>query len=95
MTQEALVDERLERVEVGVADFLGRVEDAAAGEDSEAGEELPLVVGEQVMRPFNRRAQGLLARVGAAAALEQIEPLGEPFEHLPGREDSGAGGREL
>ena len=43
MAKEALVDERLEEVEVGVAHVFGRVEGAAAGEDGEAGEELPLV----------------------------------------------------
>ena len=43
MAKEALVDERLEEVEVGVADVFGRVEGAAAGEDGEAGEELLLV----------------------------------------------------
>ena len=49
VAQEALVDERLEDVEVGVADVFGGVEGAAAGEDGEAGEELLLVVGEQVV----------------------------------------------
>ena len=36
---EALLDERLERVQVGVADLLGGVERAAAREDREAREQ--------------------------------------------------------
>ena len=49
VAKEALVDERLEEVEVGVADVFGGVERAAAGEHSQAGEELLLVFGEQVV----------------------------------------------
>ena len=49
MAQEALLDERLQDVEVGVADLFGRVERAAAGEDGQAREELLLVLGEQVV----------------------------------------------
>ena len=49
VAQEALVDERLEEVEVGVADVFGGVEGAAAGEDGEAREELLFVLGEQVV----------------------------------------------
>jgi hypothetical protein len=49
VAQQALVDERLQDVEAGVADVCGRVEGAAAGEDGEAGEELLLVAGEQVV----------------------------------------------
>ena len=40
VAEEALLDERLEDVEVGVADVFGGVEGAAAAEDGEAGEEL-------------------------------------------------------
>ena len=49
VAQQALLDERLQDVEVGVADVFGSVERAAAGEDGEAGEELLLVFGEQVV----------------------------------------------
>ena len=41
--QEALLDERLQGVEVGVRNLLRRLERAAAGEDAEAGEELLLL----------------------------------------------------
>ena len=37
----------------------------------------------------------MLARVGVAAALEQVESLREPVEDLRGSEDAGAGGGEL
>ena len=37
--EEALLDQRLEGVEVSLCDFFGRVERAAAGKDREAGEE--------------------------------------------------------
>jgi hypothetical protein len=49
VTEKALVDERLEEVEVGLADSFGRVQGAAAGEDGQVGEELLLVAGEQVV----------------------------------------------
>ena len=70
MAEEALLDERLERVEVGLAHLLGRLERAAAGEDGEAGEEALLFWREQVVRPVDRRAQGALAlgEVARAAA---------------------------
>ena len=37
----------------------------------------------------------MLARVGVAAALEQVESLREPVEDLRGSQDAGAGGGEL
>ena len=43
VAKEALVDERLQDVEVGVTDLFSRSEGAAAGEDREAREELLLV----------------------------------------------------
>ena len=47
------------------------------------------------MRPVERRAQRLLALARVAAALQQVEPLPEPLEDLPGREHARARGREL
>ena len=41
--EQALLDERLQRVEIGLADFFGRLQRAAAREDGEAGEELLLL----------------------------------------------------
>ena len=49
MASEALVDERLENVEICVAHLFGRIEGAAAGEDGEAGEELLLAIAEQLV----------------------------------------------
>ena len=45
-------------------------------------EELLLLVAEELVAPFDRRPQRLLARLGVAAALEQIEPLRETLEDL-------------
>ena len=47
------------------------------------------------MRPLDGGPECLLAGIGVAAALEQIEPLGEPLEDLRGREHRGAGGGQL
>jgi hypothetical protein len=41
--QQALVDQRLQRVEVGLADLLRRLERAATAEDRQPREELPLL----------------------------------------------------
>ena len=72
--KEALLDERLQRVEVGVCHLLGGFECAAASEDGEAGEELLLLAGEELVAPLDRGSQRLLAGIGVAAALEQVEP---------------------
>jgi len=42
---------------------------------------------EQVVRPFDRRSQGLLARIRIAACLEQVEPLRQALDELIGREN--------
>ena len=84
---EALVEQRRERVEVRVTDRFGRVEGAAAAEDCEPGEELLLVVVEEVVAPGDRRAQRGVALLGVAAALEQVEPLRDALEQLLGAEE--------
>ena len=84
VADEALVDERLQRVEVGVRHLLCRLERATAAEDGQAGEELLLGSVEQLVRPLDRRPERLLARLGVPAALEQVEPLREPLEDLGG-----------
>ena len=81
---QALVDERLERVEICVAHRFRRPERAAAREDCEPCEEPLLVLVQQLVAPLDRRAQRLLARIDAAACLEQVEPPGEPVEELLG-----------
>ena len=64
------------------ADLLGSFEGAAAGEDGERAKSRCSSVGEEVVAPLDRRPQRLLARIGVAAALEQVEPLREPLEDL-------------
>src|SRR5690348_902987 len=66
-TQQALVDERGERLELGKADLLDGLERGAADEHAEAAAELALLVAEEVERPRDRRAQRLLARIGVAS----------------------------
>ncbi len=55
-TEEALLDERLHGVEVGVRHLLRGRKSAAAGEDREAREQPLLVPVEEVVAPLDRRA---------------------------------------
>ena len=64
--EQALLDERLERVDVGVDHRLGGLEAAPAREHGQPGEEAPLLVREELVRPGDRRAEGLLARLCVA-----------------------------
>ncbi|MGI8885491.1 MAG: hypothetical protein ACR2G9_01035, partial [Gaiellaceae bacterium] len=80
--RQSLLDQRLEGVEIGTGDLLGGRERAAAGEDREAGKELLLLGREEVVAPLDRRSQRLLTRIGVAAALQQIEALGETLQDL-------------
>ena len=68
-------------------DCFGRLEGAAAAEDGEPGKQLLFVVVEEVVAPGDRRTQRGVARVGVAAALEQVEPLRDPLEQLLGAEE--------
>ena len=93
---EALVDERLERVEVRVADRLGRRERAAADEDREPREDPLLVVVQEVVRPGDRRTQRLLAadrRLGRRCSRSRRSP--EALDELPRREHARSRGGEL
>ena len=92
---EALVEQRGKRVEVGLAHLLGVVEGAAAAEDGEAREEALLVAVEQVVAPGDRGAQRGVALVGVTAALEQVEPLRDPLQQLLGAEELDPRGSEL
>ena len=91
---EALVDQRLQRVGVRRAYGLGRLVRAAAHEHCKAREQLPLFRREEVVRPADRRIQGLLAWVDIAPAPE-LDAIPEPFEQLLRREDRDTRGREL
>src|SRR4029453_19499724 len=54
---EALVDERLQPVEIGVANRLGSLERAAASKDRQSREQTLLVRLEQVVLPLDRPPQ--------------------------------------
>ena len=56
---------------VARADRLGRLERPPAGEDREPAQERPLLLGEQVVAPVDRRPQRLLARRARAAPARQ------------------------
>src|ERR687888_699365 len=84
VAEEALVDERLQHVEVCVCDFLCRVERAAPCEDRKSSEELLLLRRQEVVRPLDRRPQRLLAGFGIAASLQQVEAPGQALEELLG-----------
>src|SRR6266496_417217 len=68
---EALVDEGLEGVDVGIAYLLGGLDSAAAAENGEPGKQPLLVAVEQVVRPLDRRPERLLACIDAPAALSR------------------------
>src|SRR5919201_172396 len=80
--REALAHERLEGVELGARDRLGGAQRAAAGEHGETGKEPPLFLVEQLVRPLDRGAQGLLPGLRVAAAPEQVEALLQPLQDL-------------
>src|SRR5919197_1511689 len=71
--QQALVEQRLQRVGVGLADRLGGRVRAAADEYCQPAEEPALLLLEQVVRPGDGGPEGLLARLGVSSALEQVE----------------------
>jgi hypothetical protein len=68
--EEALLDERLESVEVGSADVLGRVQRAAPYEDGKRSQYALLFLREEFVAPGDRRPECLLPRFGVSTALE-------------------------
>lgn len=60
-SEQALLEERLERVRVCVRNSLGLGEGAAADEDGETGEQRPLLLREQLVAPLDRCPQGPLS----------------------------------
>ena len=86
VADKALLDERLERVEIGACNLLRRPERAASGEDRQPGKERLLGFCEQVVAPLDRCPQRRLAGIGVPAAGKEIEPVGKPLENLSGRE---------
>ena len=71
---EALVDQRLQRVDLRAADSLGRLVRATAGEHREPREQLLFLRREEVVRPTDRRVERLLARIRVAAAFQSSSP---------------------
>src|SRR5207302_7618328 len=82
VAEKALVDERLQRVEIRARNLLRGLERGAAAEDGQLAEQALFHRVEQMMAPLNRRAQRLLARVGVPSTSEQVEPLRQAFEDL-------------
>ncbi|MEX1357594.1 MAG: hypothetical protein WD981_03120 [Gaiellaceae bacterium] len=95
VAQEALLDEGLERVQIGAGDLLGRLHGVAAVKDGEAGEEALLVGCEQFVRPLDRRSEGLLAGIGVPPSSEEVEALRQALKDLGGGEDARPGGGQL
>ena len=80
---EALVDERLQRVEVGAAHLLGRLERAAAGEDRERGEEAaapPRRAARTTSRAWRAASAGAGRRRGRRCS--RSSRCAEPLEDL-------------
>ena len=90
--QEALLEERSDGLDVGVADGLGRVEREPAREDAEAVEQPALVGGQQVVAPGDRRAERALSLGGVATSAGQDgQGALESGEQLVGRQEARPG----
>ena len=95
-TQEALVDERLHDVQVGLSDRFGGRQRAASPEHGQPGEQALLLLREQVVAPLDGRSKGSLSfRKIPRPAGQQRQALFEPLEDLPGRQGLRPGGRQL
>ena len=81
-TQQALLDEGLHRVELGVHYLSRGLQRAPASEQRERAEETLFLARDQVVTPLDRRAQCLLAGIGIAAAAQEVEALREATEDL-------------
>src|SRR5215475_631720 len=85
--KEALVDERLQRVDVRLADFFCRRQGASADKDGEAHEQAVLALVQQVVAPGDRRLERALTLGGVArAAGQQRQPPLQALEQLVRRE---------
>ena len=65
----------------------------AADEDRRQDEQLPLVVGQEVVGPLHGMAQRELPF--GPRSLQQPEPIGEPIPHVDGTHGGHAGGGQL
>src|SRR3979490_3102490 len=92
---EALVEKRLKRVKVSHRYPLSRVDGATTGKNRDSGEEALLFSGEQVVAPRNCRRKRPVTGFRVAAALEEVEALGDALENLRRRQQLSAGGGQL
>ena len=92
---EALVEERRERVEIRVTDLDRGVERAARSEDREIGEEPLLVRPEEIVRPGDRRLERRVTRIRITDAAQEVEPPADSLEQVLGRQELGARRRKL
>ncbi len=83
-SEEALVEEGRERIEVGVADLFGGLERERAAKDGKPCEELLLIAVEEVVAPRDRRAEGRVPVIGVARALQDVQPFAETTDELAG-----------
>ena len=95
VAEEALVDQRLHGVQIGLGDFLGSVQRAAASKHGQPGEQALLLFGEQVVAPCDRCSKRCLAGLSVPSPLQQVQSLGEPLEDLGRREDARTGRRQF
>ena len=94
--QEALLDKRLQRVEVGLADLLCGLEGATPYEEREAAEERLLRSREEVVAPFDRGMQRALAPWDIVrTAGQERQSFLQTLEDLVRRQRDHAGGSQL
>ena len=83
LSDKALGDEGLERVEVRVADGPGRIERPAAREHGKPGEELPPAGTKEVIAPVHGGSQGPLPGGEVTRPRgEQVQAPAKPLQHL-------------
>ena len=85
--QQALVDERLQVVQIGVADF-SAASSVQPPLKRERRAKSCCSSAESNRTTTDEGSQRLLAGIGVATALQQVEALGEAIEELFGGEDA-------
>src|SRR5207248_7591606 len=93
--EQALVQERGERLEIGVADGLDSLQRAPSAEDAQSREQPLFARVEQVVRPRDRRPERRVSLLGIAGSLEGVESVTEPLEKLLRRQQLRSCSREL
>ena len=94
--EQAVVEERSERVEVGAADLAERLQRTGACENRQPLEQRLLRSGQQVVAPLDRRPQRLMANGQVAVSCgQELERTGDPRQDLRRREEVAPGRREL